>query len=99
MEVEDEDRIGAIGLYGASCLLDHQAGYSWNPVENTRIDDWPDGLVVIGDDNADPFALDLNRSDGQDAPVLWAMHGMGSWDFEEHSPSFEDFLRYLADTA
>ena len=44
----------------------------------------------------DPFVLDLNASDGQEAPVLTAAHGTGKWNFDTVEELFVDFLKTLA---
>ena len=54
-------------------------------------------MVVVADDNADPYTIDLSRSSGVDAPVTTAMHGMGEWAFDDVAPSFCIFLEQLAD--
>lgn len=96
VEVEGEDFSQGVHLYGAHELLKAQHGYSWNPVEQAVIADWPAHYVVIADAGADPFCLDLSQANGHDAPVLHAMHGTGSWDFEPYSASLVDFIDELA---
>lgn len=96
VQVEGEDFAEGVNLYGAHELFKAQHGYSWNPVEQQVIADWPAHYVVIADAGADPFCLDLSRIDGHDAPVLHAMHGTGSWDFEPYCASLVDFIDGLA---
>ena len=96
VQVEGEDFAEGINLYGAHELLKAQHGYSWNPVEQAVIADWPAHYVVIADAGADPFCLDLAQIDGHDAPVVYAMHGTGRWDFEPYCASFADFIGELA---
>ena len=50
---------------------------------------------VIASHGGDPFVLDLSSSDGNDAPVLTAEHGMGEWDFGQVADSFAGFLKSL----
>jgi hypothetical protein len=83
-------------LYGAGDLVRGQDGYSFNPVENRVIADWPASYVVIASMGADPFVLDLTATEKGDAPVLSASHGEGTWEFREVSGSFLTFLRRLA---
>lgn len=82
-------------LYGASELIDMQAGYSYNAFTKEEANDWPKNYIVIADHGADPFVLDLSRSDGEDAPVLFAFHGEGEWDFTEVFSSFSKFLKLI----
>jgi hypothetical protein len=83
-------------LFGAGELIEGQDGYSFNPVEQEPIDDWPVYLVVIASHGGDPFVLDLSKSDGNDAPVETAEHGEGIWDFSRVAESFCEFLEQLA---
>jgi hypothetical protein len=83
-------------LYGAGELIEAQDGYSFDPENQAPIEDWPSNLVVIADHGGDPFVLDLAKSDGEDAPVSTAEHGMGVWEFEPAAKSFRDFLETLA---
>lgn len=89
-DIENEEY--GLHLYGINELIKNQEGYSYNPIEKKIIEDWPESYVVIGDSNADPFVLDLSKSDGVDAPVLFAEHGMGEWDFQVFAKSISDFL-------
>jgi hypothetical protein len=81
-----------LSLYGASDLILHQEGYAYDPIHKKILTDWPEEYVVIGDDGANPFVLDLNQSDGRDTAVYFAYHGEGDWDFKLHSKSFKAFL-------
>jgi len=83
-------------LFGAAELIEAQEGYSFNPVEQQPIDDWPAPLVVIASHGGEPFVLDLSKSDGQDAPVETAKHGTGAWKFSRVAGSFCEFLQQLA---
>ena len=83
-------------LFGAGDLVRGQDGYSFNPVAKQVIADWPASYVVIASMGADPFVLDLSATERGDAPVLFASHGEGTWEFSEISGSFLRFLRRLA---
>src|SRR5262249_9692165 len=52
-------------LFGASELIQAQDGYSFNPIEQEPILDWPAHLVVIASHGGDPFVLDLSKSNGK----------------------------------
>ena len=80
-------------LYGAKELISRQDGYSFNPVKNQPIADWPSQYVVIADAGGDPYCIDLN-SPG--AAVYTSMHGTGKWEFELYADSFIKFLQQLA---
>ncbi|HVI47918.1 MAG TPA: SMI1/KNR4 family protein [Chitinophaga sp.] len=84
-----------LSLYGAHDLIARQAGYSYNPVSNAVISDWPPHLVVIADDGADPYCLDLSAMSDGDAPVLYSRHGEGHWEFHRYAGNFLDFLHKL----
>ena len=84
-------------LFGAADLIAGQDGYSESSVLKRRLDEWPHHLVVIGTDAGDPYVLDLSRVDGDDAPVLTAMHGRGRWDFELVADSFKEFIELLVE--
>jgi hypothetical protein len=83
-------------LFGAGELIEAQDGYSFNSVEQQPIEDWPAHLIVIASHGGDPFVLDLSKSDGKDAPVDTAEHGMGDWEFSRVADSFSAFLETLA---
>ncbi|OGD63710.1 hypothetical protein A2160_03425 [Candidatus Beckwithbacteria bacterium RBG_13_42_9] len=93
--IEDERFVNGLHLYGTSGLIKSQDGYSYNPIKKEQIDEWPKEYVVIADDGADPYVIDLSQSDGEDAPILFAYHGEGNWDFQESAPSFAEFLQSL----
>jgi hypothetical protein len=83
-------------LFGAGELIEAQEGFSFNPVEQKPIEEWPVHLVVIANHGGDPFVLDLSKSDGNDAPVETAEHGIGVWAFSRVADSFSEFLGTLA---
>jgi hypothetical protein len=86
----------ALDLYGAAELFAAQHGYSFNPLTNERIDSWPDEYVVIASHAGDPVVMDLSRGSPDDAPVLTARHGQGTWVFSQETPSFLKFLESLS---
>lgn len=93
--LEGGDFADGLSLYGADTLIERQQGYAW---DNNGVDEeWPKNLVVIGDDGADPYCIDLDAIENGDAPVLMAFHGTGSWDFEHYADSFEEFLQILTE--
>lgn len=83
-------------LFGAAELIEAQDGYSYSSVEQRPLEDWPSHLVVIASHGGDPFVLDLSKSDGSDAPVDTAEHGVGVWEFSREADSFMAFLETLA---
>ncbi|MGK5060385.1 SMI1/KNR4 family protein [Janthinobacterium sp. LB2P49] len=88
-----------LNLYGAAGLIKAQHGYSYNPVDQEVIADWPAHYVVIADAGADPYCLDLSAIENGDAPVYTAEHGAGVWRFERHADSFVEFLKEIAKAA
>lgn len=94
LETEDDEteEMIPITLYGANDLIKSQEGYAYNPVEKKIIEDWDSNLVVIADSDADPYCIDISRND---SPVLFAMHGMDEWDFDEYCISVKIFLESL----
>ncbi len=93
--IEDDRFVNGLSIYGASELINNQEGYSYNPIQKKIIDEWPMDYIVIADDGGDPYVLDLSQSNGEEAPILFAYHGEGEWDFEEYSPTFTEFLESL----
>ena len=63
-------------LYGLGSLGARQPGYSWNPVTQEPIADWPAGFFLLGDEGADPVVLDLGQP-ATGIQKLW--HGEGDW--------------------
>ncbi|MDY0953277.1 hypothetical protein SOM22_01640 [Stenotrophomonas rhizophila] len=68
-----------------------QAGYRWEGDAGARIADWPEQWLVIADQNADPFILDLDS--GQ---VLFAFHGAGTWEATVLTEDLPTFVAVLA---
>nr|WP_295863512.1 SMI1/KNR4 family protein [uncultured Chitinophaga sp.] len=84
-----------LSLYGAHELAARQGGYAYNGISGEPLTDWPSHLLVIGDDGADPYCLDLSAIKDGDAPVLMALHGQGDWDFEVYAERFTAFMEEL----
>ncbi|MBC9935003.1 SMI1/KNR4 family protein [Chitinophaga qingshengii] len=89
------DFVEGLYLYGAHELVARQAGYAYNGVTGELVADWPGNMLVIGDDGADPYCLDLSAIHDGDAPVYTAEHGQGQWDFELYAESFTGFLQKM----
>jgi hypothetical protein len=87
---------GGLQLFGAAELGEAQNGYAFDPVKKKAIRGWPKHYLVIASHGGDPFVLDLKLSDGSEAPVFTAEHGMGKWEFDEVEGTFERFLRSIA---
>jgi SMI1/KNR4 family protein SUKH-1 len=94
--LETRTFIQGLLLFGAQDLIQAQEGYSFNPAEGKPIEEWPAHLLVIASHGADPFVLDLSKSNGEDAPVDTAEHGTGRWEFDRVADSFCKFLQTLA---
>ncbi|MFD2556206.1 SMI1/KNR4 family protein [Sphingobacterium tabacisoli] len=96
VHIDSKKYFQGLHLYGASELLKRQEGYSFNPVTNQIIDEWPKNLVVIADAGADPYCIDLSQIKENDAPVYKSTHGTGVWEFELYTDSFLIFLKEIA---
>ena len=93
-EVEDEETLSRIEItvYGANDLIKSQTGYAYGSDESDIFEEWDQNLVVIADSEADPFCIDISL---ESSPVLYALHGMDCWDFDEYSASLEEFFKFL----
>lgn len=94
--LESDEFYNHFQIFGAGELIEAQDGYSFDPVKRQPLGDWPADLVIIASHGGDPFVLDLSQSDGDDAPVETAQHGLGVWNFARVADSFADFLKQLA---
>lgn len=94
--LESEEFYNPFEIFGAGELIEAQNGYSFNPVNEQSIEDWPADFVVIASHGGDPFVLDLSKADAEDAPVETAEHGVGVWKFARVADSFAEFLEQLA---
>lgn len=83
---------GLVELFGSDNLIEMQSGYSYNPFEDKKIEDWPENYVVIGSCMADPFCIDISQ---ENSPIYHAQHGMNEWNFEVIYPTLLDFLKAL----
>ncbi len=93
--IEGKNFVNDLLLFGLSDLIEGQYGYSYNPIDKKTIKDWQKEYVVVATDGGDPYVLDLSKSDGNDAPILYAMHGEGKWNFKEYAESFTRFIKDL----
>ncbi|MCX2743794.1 SMI1/KNR4 family protein [Mangrovivirga sp. M17] len=87
--IDNDNFFQGLNLYGANDLIKRQEGYSYNPIKDEIINDWPNNFVVIAESGADPYCIDISDSQGA---IYTSMHGTGEWEFEKFSESFEDFL-------
>ena len=84
-----------INLYGANVLIERQCGYAFDSPDEEFFAEWNADWVVIGDEDADPYILDLSKSDGNEAPIYKAPHGAGEWELHKVADSFQSFLEQL----
>lgn len=91
----EKEFAGEVRLLGAAELIEGQAGYATDG-RGKPLAGWPKGFLVVATADGDPCVLDLSESDGEDAPVLTAVHGVGDWQLERVADSFEAFLRGLS---
>ncbi|OOG19355.1 hypothetical protein BWD42_05320 [Sphingobacterium sp. CZ-UAM] len=95
--IDSKKYFQGLHLYGASELITRQEGYSFNPVTNKSIADWPKNFVVIADAGADPYCIDINEITENDAPIYTSIHGSGEWEFELYADNFLTFLKEIAE--
>ena len=93
--IDNKKYFQGLHLYGASDLIKRQEGYSFNPVTNQTINEWPMNFVVIADAGADPYCIDINQIKENDAPIYTSLHGSGEWEFELYADSFLTFLKEI----
>jgi hypothetical protein len=94
--IDSDNFIQGLSLYGADELIENQAGYSFNALTGKNVDDWPANFIVIADDGADPFCIDIGNIKDNDAPIYTSEHGTGAWKFKKYANTFIDFLRTIA---
>ncbi|MBU3113156.1 SMI1/KNR4 family protein [Clostridium lacusfryxellense] len=92
--IEGRKFLDGLELFGVSELIHGQIGYSYDEKEEA-IPGWPTNFLVLGNDNADPFCLDLSKSNGEDAPIVKAIHGEGEWKFKKYAPGLKEFLQKI----
>jgi hypothetical protein len=85
----------AFQLFGAADLIEGQAGYAFHGITREPLPNWPVNLLVIGNEEGDPYALDLGAVREGDAPVLSAMPS-DEWDFRRRARTFVEFLEKLS---
>lgn len=85
-----------INLYGANTLIKHQCGYAFSSPDDELFPDWEAHWLVIADKDADPYILDLSKSDSNDTPIYKAPHGAGQWKWRKVAGSFLEFLEKLS---
>ena len=56
-------------------LWQFQAGYRWNGLTGSPLEDWDEDWLVVADEAGDPFIF--SRSSGR---ILSAQHGTGQWE-------------------
>ena len=64
--------------------------------KNELFPDWKAHWLIIADKDADPYILNLSKSDGNDAPIYKAPHGAGEWKWRKVASSFLEFLEKLS---
>lgn len=67
---------GDMKLYSFASLDKKQAGYAFDGKTRQPVEEWPEGMLVIGDCAADPIML----NPAAPGEVFFAMHGQGEWD-------------------
>lgn len=83
------DHYISLHIYSAQELAAGQLGYSYNPVIDQVIEEWPGTYLVIASDEGDPYCIDLA---GGDSVIYTAEHGTGSWDF---AVAYDDLAQFL----
>ena len=66
---------GDMTLYPFASLDKEQAGYAFDAFTREPVDDWPKGMIVIGECAADPIMLNPTEQ----TEVFFALHGQGAW--------------------
>ena len=67
---------GDMTLYDFASLDKRQDGYSVEGKARTPVEDWPEGMLVIGECSVDPIMLDPD----QQGEIMYAIHGQGDWE-------------------
>src|SRR5688572_25955991 len=65
-------------------LWSRQAGYRTHAITGERLPDWNDHWLVVADQGADPFILDIASGE-----VFFAFHGAGAWRPRLLAPTLE----------
>lgn len=82
---------GELLVGGLTQLIGLQEGYRWG-AERIRLPGWQDNWIVVASMDGDPFIVDTSRDT---TAVLWARHGIGSWEFREVASSMREFIEAL----
>jgi hypothetical protein len=85
----------SIEVYGFESLSRRADGYNINSVTAQTIDGWENDWLLIADEGADPFIVELSRRENA-SPVLQAMHGAGDWEFAPVADSIAQFVLMTA---
>lgn len=80
---------GDMSLYSFASLDKEQAGYAFDGKTREPVEDWPEGMLVIGECSADPITL----NPAEPGEVFFAMHGQGEWSPLPIAPDIEGFLK------
>ena len=88
--------VNAIALVPLQHLEDGQLGFSVHGGSGAADGDWHDSWFVIGDDNDEPFFLEIAEAKDGDAPVYYGTRRGGKWSHARVASSFERFLRLVA---
>jgi cell wall assembly regulator SMI1 len=78
-----------IELYSTAQLGPRQIGYS-HTISGEVIEGWSTSWLLVADEGADPFVIDLDPDAG--AKVSRALHGMGDWEFHPEADSMGQFV-------
>ncbi len=79
---------GTLDIYPLDNLDHMQVGYATHGLTGEPVPEWPQGMLVIADADADPFILDPTR----DGEIQFARHGQGTWDFFPIAPDITGLL-------
>ncbi len=84
---------GDLELFGAQELSACQAGYAYNAVTGEPVQDWRPEWIAIGTWEGDAIIADTTVAA---LPILWAVHGIGTWRPKRVAPSLTSFLKALS---
>jgi len=84
---------GDLELFGVQELSGCQAGYAYNAVTREPLQDWRPEWIAIGTCEGDAIIADTAVAA---LPILWAVHGIGTWRPKRVAPSLASFLKALS---